>query len=170
MNRTDKQVIIEEMQKVLLNHSTFYFVDFKGLKVKEISRLRNKVRESSGKMKVVKNTLLIKASKGTNLESAGKFLEGPTAIAWSQNDPIPLAKTLMSFSKDNPNLKVKGGFVEGSLLTSNDVEVLSKLPGINELRARVIGLIQAPMVRIARVLKAPAQDVAVCISERGKQE
>jgi large subunit ribosomal protein L10 len=170
VNRTDKQNIIQEMQTVIQDHSTFYFVDFKGLKVKDISQLRDKIRQSSGKIRVVKNTLLKKASTGTGLDGADKFFEGPTAIAWSQRDPIPLAKTLMSFSKDNPNLKIKGGFVEGSILSSSEVEFLSKLPGINELRAQIIGLLQAPMVRIARVLKAPGQDVAVCISERGKQE
>ena len=169
MNRTEKQDIIQEMQAVIQDHKTFYFVDFKGLKVKDISQLRDKIRQSSGKIKVVKNTLLKKASTGTSLEGAGKFLEGPTAIAWSKNDPIPLAKTLMSFSKDNPNLKIKGAFVEGAVLTTSEVEVLSKLPGINELRAQIIGLLQAPMVRIARVLQAPARDVAVCVSERGKQ-
>ncbi|HNQ78263.1 MAG TPA: 50S ribosomal protein L10 [Acidobacteriota bacterium] len=169
MNRTEKQDVIQEMQAVIQNHKTFYFVDFKGLKVKDISQLRDKIRQSSGKMRVVKNTLLKKASTGTGLEGAEKFLEGPTAIAWAQADPIPLAKTLMSFSKDNPNLKIKGAFVEGAVLSTSDVEVLSKLPGINELRAQLIGLLQAPMVRIARVLRAPAQDVAVCISEHGKQ-
>ena len=170
MNRTGKEQIIKEMQDVISTFTSFYFVDYKGLKVKEISALREKIKESKGAIRVVKNTLLKKATEDTTLKPVEQFLQGPTAIAWSENDPIPLAKTLTSFAKDNPNLKIKGGFVDGSLLSENEVEVLSKLPGINEIRSQIIGMLQAPMSKLIGVLKAPGRNVAVCISERGKQE
>lgn len=170
MNRTGKEQIIKEMQEVLRTFTSFYFVDYKGLKVKEISHLREKIKESKGAIKVVKNTLLKKATQDTTLKVVEKFLQGPTAIAWSTNDPIPLAKTLTTFSKDNPNLKIKGGFVDGSLLSQSDVEILSKLPGINEIRSQIIGLIQAPIAKLIGLLKAPQRNVVVCLSERGKQE
>ncbi len=170
MNRTGKEQIIKEMQNVISTYTSFYFVDYKGLKVKEISNLREKIKESNGAIRVVKNTLLKKATQESTLKPVEKFLQGPTAIAWSEKDPIPLAKTLTSFAKDNPNLKIKGGFVDGSLLSQNEVEVLSKLPGVNEIRSQIIGIIQAPMSKIIGLLKAPGRNIAVCLSERGKQE
>lgn len=170
MNRTGKQQVIKEMQEVLGTFTSFYFVDYKGLKVKEISNLREKIKESKGAIRVVKNTLLKKATEDTTLKPVEKFLQGPTAIAWSTNDPIPLAKTLTTFAKDNPNLKIKGGFVDGSLLSQKDVEILSKLPGINEVRSQIIGLMQAPMAKLIGLLKAPQRNIALCLSERGKQE
>lgn len=170
MNRSEKQNVIGEIENVIQGNAAFYLVDFKGLKVKEISALRNKVRESSGAIRVVKNTLLRKASQGTALESAQTWMEGPTALAWAGTDPIPLAKTLVTFAKDNPKLKVKGGIVEGKAIDASLVEELSKLPGINEIRAQLIGLIQAPATKLATILQTPARNVAVCLAERGKQD
>ena len=169
MNRPEKQASIREIQEVIQRNGAFYLVDFKGLKVKEISALRDKVKESAGSLKVVKNTLLRKASEGTGLSGASEWMEGPTALAWASADPIPLAKTLVAFAKDNPKLKVKGGVVDGKAVDAAGVETLSKLPGINEIRAGLIGLLQAPATKLVRVLCAPGRNVAVCLSERGKQ-
>lgn len=170
MNRSEKQTVVGEIQSVIQGGGAFYLVDFKGLRVKDISALRTRVRESSGSLRVVKNTLLKKASEGTALEGARAWMEGPTALAWSGTDPIPLAKTLVTFAKENPNLKVKGGVVEGKALDPQSVEALSKLPGINEIRAQLIGLLQAPATKLATLLQTPARNVAVCLAERGKQD
>jgi large subunit ribosomal protein L10 len=169
VNRAEKQTVISEIQSAIQESSSFYLVDFKGLKVKDISTLRNKVRESSGSLRVVKNTLLKKASEGTALSGAAPWMEGPTALAWAGSDPVPLAKTLVTFAKENPNLKLKGGIVDGKALDATSVEALSKLPGINESRAGLIGLLQAPAAKLATILQTPARNVAVCLSERGKQ-
>ena len=169
MNRADKQGTIQQIQEVIQKNEAFYLVDFKGLKVKEISALREKVKETSGSLRVVKNTLLRKAAEGTTLSGAEAWMEGPTALAWSQSDPIPLAKTLVTFAKENPHLKVKGGVVEGKAVDAAAVEELSKLPGINEIRAQLLALLQAPATKLARVLQTPARNVAVCLAERGKQ-
>lgn len=169
MNRSDKQTTIREIQEVIQQNEAFYLVDFKGLKVKEISALREKVKQSAGSMKVVKNTLLRKASEGTDLSGASEWMEGPTALAWAVADPIPLAKVLVGFAKENPKLKLKGGVVDGKAVDAAAVETLSKLPGMPEIRAQVIGLLQAPLAKLMRVLSVPGRDVAVCLSERGKQ-
>jgi large subunit ribosomal protein L10 len=169
VNRAEKQESIREIQEVIQQNEAFYLVDFKGLKVKEISALRDKVRESAGSLKVVKNTLLKKASEGTGLSGASGWMEGPTALAWAGADPIPLAKALVAFAKENPKLKLKGGVVDGKAVDAAAVEILSKLPGINEIRAGLIGLLQAPATKLVRVLSAPGRNVAVCLSERGKQ-
>jgi len=170
VNRSEKQTVVGEIQSVIQGGGAFYLVDFKGLRVKEISALRTRVRESSGSLRVVKNTLLKKASEGTALAGAQAWMEGPTALAWSGADPIPLAKTLVTFAKENPHLKVKGGIVEGKALDPQSVEALSKLPGINEIRAQLIGLLQAPATKLATLLQTPARNVAVCLAERGKQD
>lgn len=169
MNRAEKQGAIREIQEVIEQNEAFYLVDFKGLKVKDISTLRDRVRESSGYLKVVKNTLLKKAAEGTDLSGADEWMEGPTALAWAQSDPIPLAKVLVTFAKENPNLKVKGGVVEGKAVDASAVETLSKLPGIDQIRASLIGLLQAPATKLATILQTPARNVAVCLSEKGKQ-
>lgn len=169
MNRTEKQTSIREIQEVIQQNEAFYLVDFKGLTVKEISALRDKVRESSGSLKVVKNTLLKKASEGTDLSSAAGLMEGPTALAWAGANPIPLAKVLVTFAKENPKLKLKGGIVDGQKMDAQAVEALSKLPGIDGVRALLIGILQAPAAKLLGVLQAPGRNVAVCLSERGKQ-
>ncbi len=169
MNRAEKQETIQEIQEVIQKNEAFYLVDFKGLKVKDISKLRDRVRETSGHMRVIKNTLLKKAAEGTDLSGADEWMEGPTALAWAPTDPIPLAKVLVTFAKENPNLKLKGGVVDGKALAATDVETLSRLPGINEIRAQLIGLLLAPATKIATILQIPAKDVAVCLGERGKQ-
>ena len=169
MNRAEKLDTIREIQEVIQQNGAFYLVDFKGLKVKEISALRDRVRETSGRLRVVKNTLLRKASEGTDLHGAEEWMEGPTALAWSPNDPVPLAKVLVAFAKENPNLKVKGAVVEGKAMDARSVEALSLLPGLDGVRAQLIGLLQEPAARLARLLKTPGRNVAVCLSERGKQ-
>lgn len=169
MNRAEKQDAIREMQEVIRDNAAFYLVDFKGLKVKDISTLRDKVRETSGKLRVVKNTLLKKASEGTQLTGASTWMEGPTALAWATADPVPLAKVLVDFAKDNPNLKVKGGVVDGQAVDAEAVTALSRLPGLDGVRAQLIGLLQAPAQKLVTILQTPARNVAVCLSERGKQ-
>ena len=169
MNRAEKQGTIREIQEVIEQNEAFYLVDFKGLKVKDISALRDRVRETSGHLRVVKNTLLKKAAEGTGLAGADEWMEGPTALAWAPTDPIPLAKALVTFAKENPNLKVKGGVVDGKAVDASGVETLSRLPGIDRIRAGLIGLLQAPATKLAVLLQTPARNVAVCLSEKGKQ-
>lgn len=169
MNRAEKQGTIREIQEVIEQNDAFYLVDFKGLKVKDISALRDRVRETSGHLRVVKNTLLKKAAEGTDLAGADEWMEGPTALAWSPSDPIPLAKALVTFAKENPNLKVKGGVVDGKAVDATGVETLSKLPGLDQIRAGLIALLQAPATKLATILQTPARNVAVCLSEKGKQ-
>lgn len=170
MNRTEKQQTVGDLQQVIQKGAAFYLVDFKGLRVKDISALRDRVRDSAGSIRVVKNTLLRRASEGTPLSEASRWMEGPTALAWSDADPIPLAKVLTTFAKENPNLKVKGGVVDGKAVDKASVETLSKLPGMPEIRAQLIGLLQAPATKLATLLQTPARNVAVCLGERGKQE
>jgi len=169
VNRAEKQGSIKEIQEVIEQNEAFYLVDFKGLKVKDISALRDRVRETSGHLKVVKNTLLKKAAEGTGLAGADEWMEGPTALAWAATDPIPLAKALVTFAKENPNLKVKGGVVDGKAVDASGVETLSRLPGLDQIRAGLIGLLQAPATKLAVLLQTPARNVAVCLSEKGKQ-
>lgn len=169
MNRAEKQGTIREIQDLIEQNEAFYLVDFKGLRVKDISALRDRVRESAGHLRVVKNTLLKKAAAGTDLSGADAWMEGPTALAWTPKDPIPLAKALVTFAKENPKLKVKGGVVEGQAVDTAAVMSLSALPGIDGVRAQLIGLLQAPATKLATLLQMPARNVSVCLSEKGKQ-
>ena len=123
-----------------------------------------------GTSRVVKNTLLKKAAEGTDLSGADAWMEGPTALAWAPSDPIPLAKALVTFAKENPKLKVKGGVVEGQTVDALGDRDPLKLPGIDGVRAQLIGLLQAPATKLATLLQMPAKNVAVCLSEKGEAD
>jgi len=170
VNRLEKQETVNELHEVIQGNATFYLVDFKGLTVEAITDLRNRVRQSESSMRVVKNTLLKKASEGTDLAQAEAYMEGPTAMAWSGTDPVALAKVLVAYAKDNPHLKVKAGVVEGEVMDASGVEAVSKLSSLPETRATLAGLLVAPATKLATILQTPAGNMANCLKQRGEQE
>jgi len=161
MNRTEKQVLIDELHKELEQSPHAVLVDFKGLSVPAATEFRRKVRAAGSRYRVVKNSLALRAAKGTALEGLESKLEGTTGIAYTSDDPVALAKVLMDFAKDNPALSVKAGVVAGSQrLDAEGVKALSTMPGLAELRARLLGLLQAPATQLVRLLGTPAAQLA----------
>jgi large subunit ribosomal protein L10 len=139
--------------------------DFRGLSVAEMTELRTLLRKSAVEYTVVKNTLAKIAVAETELASLAAHLEGPTAIAVSRADPMAPAKALTTWSKARPTLTIKGGVVEGRLMSPADIAVLAALPPREVLLARLAGTIQAPLQGLANVLAGPIRALASALDQ-----
>lgn len=142
---------LEESEIVVLTHYT-------GLNVNEMQDLRSKLRENGASFKVTKNTLAKLATKGTVYENIEDMFSGQTGIATSA-DPIAAAKVANEYAKSNEKLVILGGAMGATVLDAKEIEQLAKLPSLDELRAKLVGLLQAPATKVARVLQAPAQQL-----------
>jgi large subunit ribosomal protein L10 len=159
MDRSQKQELVTEMREKLLGAKVVVVVQQKGLTVDEVTGLRRAMRASRTEFKVLKNTLAQRAIQGTDLAGIEPFLIGPTALAFSQ-DPVGASKVAVNFADTNEKLTVIGGYLDGRVLTSLDVKALAKLPSLDELRARLLGLLTAPATRIATYTREPAAMLA----------
>ncbi len=169
MLRAEKKNFVTELEGVCRDSNTMIFTHYHGLTVAQISELRRTLRANNAGFKVVKNTLFRIAAKGANIEFAEGIVKGPIAIAYSA-DAVAAAKGVVEFAKSNDNLKVVGGIVNNTILSVDGVRALSKLPSLDELRGKIIGLLQAPATKLACVLQAPASGVARVISAHATKE
>jgi large subunit ribosomal protein L10 len=161
MNKTEKQVLIDALHADFGKSPHAILVDFRGLSVPAVTEFRRKVRQSGSTYRVVKNSLALRAAKGTSYEQLADKFEGTTGVAYSGSDPVGLAKVLVDFAKDNPNLVVKAGMVSGNqLLDAEGVKALSTMPSLPEMRAKLLGLLQTPATNLVRVLNAPGGKMA----------
>jgi len=161
MNRTEKKQLIDELHEELGSSPHAVLVDFRGLSVPAATEFRKRMRASGSRYRVIKNSLALRAAKGTALERLEAKFEGTTGIAYAGDDPVALAKVLMEFARDHPALSVKAGVVSGSqVLDAAGVKALSTMPGLAELRARLLGLLQAPATQLVRLLGTPGTQLA----------
>jgi large subunit ribosomal protein L10 len=172
MNRTEKQALIDNLHEEFGRSPHAILVDFRGLTVPAVTEFRRKVRQSGSRYRVVKNTLALRAVKDTPLETLGPKFDDATGVAYTGKDPVALAKVLVDFAKDHPQLVVKGGLVSGSqVLDAEGVKALSTMPSLPELRSRLLGLFNAPASKLVRLLNAPAgQLVRVLVAKKEKEE
>ena len=168
MTRAQKQVSIERANGKFQDAQIALVVHNNGLTVAQMSELRRKMREAGADFKVTKNRLAKIAAKDTPYEGITDLLKGPAAIATSA-DPVSVAKGLVDFAKANEKLVIVGGAYGNQKLAAKDVEQLAKLPSLDELRARLIGMLKTPATRIASVLQAPGGQVARVIAAHSKQ-
>ena len=161
MNRTEKQQLIDDLHSEFERSPHAVVLDFRGLGVNAATEFRRKVRASGSSYRVVKNSLALRAVKDTPLEKLGSHFDGATGVAYTGQDPVALAKLLIDFIKDNPQVKLKGGLVAGSqVLDAEGVKALSTMPSLPELRGRLLGLMNAPAARLVRLLATPARQMA----------
>lgn len=172
MNRTEKQTLIDELHTEFGKSPHAILVDFRGLSVPAVTEFRRKVRQSGSKYRVVKNSLALRAVKDTPLAALAAKFENTTGVAYTGNDPVALAKTLVDFAKDHPELVFKGGVVSGTqMLDAAGVKALSTMPSLPELRSKLLGLMQAPATTLVRLLNTPASQLArVLKAHQEKQE
>jgi large subunit ribosomal protein L10 len=167
MNRTEKQQLVDELHKELEASPHAVLVDFRGLTVPAATEFRKRVRAAGSRYRVVKNSLALRAARGTALEQLESKLEGTTGIAYAGDDPVTLAKVLVDFAKDNPALSLKGGVVSGGqVLDAEGVKALSALPSLAGLRARLLGLLNAPASQLVRLLGTPGTRLVRVIRAR----
>lgn len=160
MERSQKEAVIKTVKDKFSRMSSAVFLDFKGLNVDAVTKLRDQFRKSGVEYRVVKNTLVHHAIKEHAwAKSLDKSLAGMTGIAWSYEDPSAAAKVIKAFRKDNEKLKVKAGLIEGQVLSPDAVETqLATMPGKNELRATLLATLQAPAQQLLQQLQAPGQN------------
>ena len=168
MNRTEKAELIETLQSAFNESSTIVVAHQVGMTVAESGDLRKKMRDAEAGFKVTKNRIAKLALKGTRFEDLDSLFTGPTAVGMSQ-DPVSAAKILVDYAKGNKKLTIVGGSMDGKTLDKAGVESLATMPSLDELRGKLVGLIQAPAAKIARVTQAPAGKVARVIKAREDQ-
>lgn len=169
MTRLQKKELIEATNAKLSEASVALVVHNNGLTVAQVSELRRRMRDVGAEFKVAKNRLVKIAAKNTPLEIVTDLLKGPSAIATSA-DPVSVAKGLVDFAKNNEKLVIVGGAFGSQKLDAKAVEALAKLPSLNELRAKIVGMIQTPATRIAGILQAPGGQIARVISAHASKE
>lgn len=160
MERAAKKQLIDTMNAEFSAADIVIVTHYKGLSVAESEALRSKVRQAGAKLKVTKNRLTKLSLAGTAYEKLADQFKGPTAIAYASNDPVSVSKAIADFAKDNEKLVILGGAFGDRALAVKDIEELAKLPSLDELRAKIIAMIQTPATRIAGVLQAPGSQVA----------
>lgn len=163
MDRGEKAALVETLKGVFSEASVVVVTHYSGLNVAEMSDLRRRVGEVGGSFRVTKNRIAKLALAGTQYDSIATLFEGPTAIATS-DDPIAAPKVAVAFAKDNEKLVILGGAMGETVLDQAGVKALAELPSLDELRGKIVGLLQAPATKVAQVLSAPGGQLARVIN------
>ncbi|MDE2184705.1 MAG: 50S ribosomal protein L10 [Alphaproteobacteria bacterium] len=169
MEKAKKAEVVEELKSVFANAGSVVVAHYSGMTVAQLGDLRSRMRAAGASFKVAKNRLAVRALQGTAVETISHLFKGPTGIAYSK-DPVAASKVVVAYAKDNAKLVVLGGAVGSTALDAEGVKALATLPSLDELRGKIVGLLQAPATKIAGVLQAPAGGLARVISAYSKKE
>ena len=163
--KSEKQKDLDQLKTDLAKVSTVILTTFQGITVEDDTKLRREVQKAGGKYQVVKNALAERAGNGTPAEGVLKNLKGTNSIAYTQTDPVALAKALTRIAKDVPAFQFKAGVVEGKVISIAEIQQLANMPSKEELISKIMFLLNAPAQRIATALNALPRNLAVTVNE-----
>jgi len=169
LNRTEKEEVISKLHAKMEKAKAAILAEPRGMNVATATELRKKFRDAQIDYKIVKNTLAQRAAKGTPLEPLIEKFVGPTALVMSYGDVVAPAKILADFAKDRDNFTIRMAVIEGKVVDAKGIQALAKLPGIQELRGRIAGLVAQPAIRLARIIGTPGQRLAQVVKARADQ-
>ncbi|WFL78919.1 50S ribosomal protein L10 [Altererythrobacter arenosus] len=169
MDRSQKADAVAQLNEVFNEVGVVVVTRNLGLSVAQSTELRSKMREAGASYKVAKNRLAKLALKDTDYVGLEEFLNGPTALAWSE-DPVAAAKAAVDFAKSNDKLEIVGGSMGTQVLDEAGVKALASMPSLDELRGKIVGLINAPATKVAQVVNAPAAKLARVFGAYGTKE
>jgi large subunit ribosomal protein L10 len=168
MDRAEKRELVSTLNEAWKDTGVIVVAHYAGMTVAQMTEYRKRVKEAGGSVKVAKNRLAKLALKDTDSVSISDLLKGQTCLAYS-DDPIAAARISVKYAKENDKLVILGGAMGKTVLDANAVKALADLPSLDELRAKIIGLLQAPATKIARVLKEPGAKLARVVQARSAQ-
>lgn len=169
MERAEKREVVTALHDVFAKTGVVVVAHYAGLTVADMTRLRSDMRSAGGQVKVAKNRLVKLALEGTDAKGIADLLKGPTCLAFSA-DPIAAPKIAVKFAKTNEKFVILGGAMGATVLDAKGVNSLASLPSLDELRSKLIGLIQAPATKIARTLNEPGAQLARVFAAYGSKE
>ena len=171
LTRAQKEEQVAELKEKFSRATCVYVADYRGIDVQSVNQLRRRIRtEGDFEYRVTKNSVLRLAAADSDVAGIVDHFVGPTAIAMSYDDPAGLAKIFDDFAKDHEDFEVKGGVLQGDVVGAGDIATLATLPSLDELRGKLVGLLQAPASKLARLLNEPAAQLARVVSAKGKEE
>jgi len=171
LSRESKENLVERYQGGVTAAHNVYLVKFQGITVPQVTELRARVRESGSHYEVVKNRIVLRILDGSSLEGLKEHFEGPTAVAYNEDDPVALAKVLTDFAKEVPAIEFKAGLVDGQLIEAEEVKQIAALPSREALITKLLFLLQSPITGFVRVMAAlPQQFVTVLEQVRQQKE
>ena len=168
MERAEKKELVATLHDVFKDTGVIVVAHYAGLTVAQMTQFRRRMKAAGGKVKVAKNRLAKLALEGTEAAGIADLFKGPTVIAYS-SDPVAAAKVTMAFAKEHDKLVILGGAMGRTVLDSQSVKALAELPSLDELRSRIIGMIQAPASKLARTIKEPSSGLARVIQAHAKE-
>lgn len=170
MPTVQKEQLVVEIKEQFNAADAVLLVDYRGLSVKQMQKLRTTLREHGAAVKIYKNSLTEIAIRELALPSMDAYLEGPTAIVFVEGDAVAPAKAITSFAKENQALEVKGGYVQNQVVGAEGVKAIASLPSREQLIASLLGTMQNPLTGTVRVLAGPARAFATVLDAIAKQK